>query len=63
VKGLGGHDSEPVEEIWECIDCEHDKELLPDSLAGFAFVRNLDDSATQDCRSLNKVYLIASKNH
>ena len=37
---LGRHDSELAEEIWEGIDCEHDEELLLDSLVGFASIRN-----------------------
>jgi hypothetical protein len=38
--GLSDHDLEPVEEIWEGIDCEHDEELLPDSLVGYASMKN-----------------------
>jgi hypothetical protein len=40
VWGFGRHDFESVEEIHESIDCEHDKELLPDSLASYASMRN-----------------------
>ena len=61
--GLGRHDFEPAEEICEGIDYEHDKELFLDSLAVSASMRNWGGSTTLDCRSLNKVHLIASKNH
>jgi hypothetical protein len=59
---LGRHDSKLVKEIREGIDCEHDEELLPNSPAGFASMRNWGGSA-MDCRSLNKVHSIASENH
>ena len=37
---LSFHDWEPSEGIREGIDCEHDEELLPDSLTSFASKKN-----------------------
>ena len=34
------HDWEPSEGILECIDCEHDAKLLPDSLIGSTSKKN-----------------------
>jgi hypothetical protein len=38
--GLSDHDLEPVEEIHEGIDSEHDEGLLPDSSVGYASMKN-----------------------
>ena len=61
--GLERHDYVPADEILDGIDCEHDKELLSNPLAGSTSMINLGGFATQDRRSLNKVHLIASENH
>jgi hypothetical protein len=37
---LSVHDWEPLEGIWKDIDCEHDEELIPNSLTGSASKKN-----------------------